>query len=67
MKNASTRNDGFLQQIEASRRNADSWPTWMRQSETVATASFPKVASLGAETHVRRESAPPSRHAKQGR
>jgi hypothetical protein len=32
----------FLAQFAASRKAFDAWPVWMRQSATVAAATFPR-------------------------
>lgn len=34
--------DDFLAQFAASRKGFDSWPAWMRDSASVATAKFPR-------------------------
>jgi hypothetical protein len=43
MKESAVR--GFLAQFEASQDNFKSWPSWMRESATVAVASLPRVVS----------------------
>ncbi|WP_174524963.1 hypothetical protein [Burkholderia glumae] len=34
--------DKFLAQFEASKKNVNEWPEWMRNVAKVATASFPE-------------------------
>jgi hypothetical protein len=51
MKNQSTK-PGFIQQIEASKKSVQSWPAWMQNSATTATASLPRASTPAASRKV---------------
>jgi hypothetical protein len=51
--------DRFLAQFEASKKNVDEWPEWMRNVAKVATASFPE--SKLAKTPNKEKSVPKSK------
>ena len=47
MKNQAPKS-GFLVQIESSKREVQSWPSWMRNSATTASASLRASATPAA-------------------
>jgi hypothetical protein len=49
MSNESIRN--FLAQFSASEKKVNEWPSWMRESARMASASFPKLAGEDKVEH----------------